>query len=1005
MNFKNIFWLILLLSIVISIGFVSASDVNDTTTDNIVAQPNQNDVIDINEENNLETPQDNQISSQEENSRVIYVGQNKTSDGGNGTEDNPFESFGLVCNNLSGEKNVEVNVYNGTYYINSDLKFNTSNLIINGIGEVFIKNLKNEPGIHASFGLTSSSANFTFSNLIFDGSNCTVSNGDRYYYVFMGKSNLGVFNNCSFINFRQTPSIFSSPFNRKFNYCNFLGSYNYLGFIFPWDLIEMEFNYCTISSGLNLGNSQFSIHSNITFNNIWLGQNEYSNYISYTPVDDDGSYLKKQNFPVNKHAIFSSWENYIGNNTFEILGKLTWDDGTTEGIEKLYPLTVYFSSKTGELPQNITLKNGTFKVIYKSNSKNNHIEVTLDSEDIFLDFKNDIQVIAKPIIYGDDQNISIILPQTSQGIVNITVNNESYEYQINGSTSFNFTVPEELIAGTYLVTVKLIDNINHLYGQNTAEWKISQLDKELIIRTPAGANVDDENIFITILLENDETGNITVFVGDKNKTIECYGGNIDIDIFELLVGGNNNIKVFYSGNKKYINQTKFDKITVNRINPKMNVTTPLNPCVDEKININITLPTNATGNITITTNNKNKTITELNTLNIVDISDLVIGGLNTIYIKYSGDNWWDTQTKKATMDVDKLIPSMDINITTTTVKVDENIIIKINLPQNSTGKIIIKINEKNYQINVTSALSIINISSNISGENRINITYTGDNNYYSLSKIINITILKWNIAPDEMKISVNNHTTPVFKISLPINATGNVIIKINNEEHKIGLTGGNTTLKITNLTPGSYKATVTYQGDYKYNSISVNVMFSVPKPVLKANDISMLYTSGSMYSVYVTASGSPVIGKIVTFTINGKKINAITNNKGYASIKINLPPKSTKYTVTCEYQGEKIKNKVKVNSIINAKNLKVKKSAKTLEIKISLKKVNGKYLKGKKITLKFKGKKYTVKTNKKGVAIFKINKKIIKKLKISKKYSYKVNYLKDSATKKITVKK
>ena len=1003
MNFKGIFWLILSLSIIISIGIGSATDANDTATD-IVTQTNEIDLTEINQEDNLEISQVNQLSSQDEDSRVIYVGQNKTSDGGNGTEDNPFESFEIACNNLTGEKKVEINVYNGTYYINSDLKFNTSNLVIKGIGEVTIKNLRNEPGAYASFGLTSSSGNFTFSNLTFDGSNCIYihANSDRHFYVFDGKSNLGIFNNCTFINFNEA-MMFTTINNKKFNYCNFLGSVNYLT-TRGESIFEVEFNYCIFSSGLVLGTGDYNIPSYMTFNNVWLGQNDYPNYIKYRGRDDKG-YMHDLMWPVNKHAIFSSWENYIGNNTFEIFGKLTWDDGTTDGIEKLSPLTIYFSSKTGKLHQNITLENGTFKVIYESNSKDNHIEVTLDNEDVFLDFKNDIQITAKPIIYGEDQNITITLPQSSQSIVYISVNNNTYEYPINGSISFNFTVPDELLAGTYSVDVKVVDNITHLYGQGTVEWKISQLDKELIIRTPADANVDDENIIITILLENDETGNITVFAGDKNKTIECYGGNIDIDILELLVGGNNDIKVFYSGNKKYLNQTKYDKITVNRINPKMNVTTPSNPCVFEKININITLPTNATGNITITVNNKNKTITELNILNIIDISDLVIGGLNTVYIKYSGDNWWDTQTRKITINVAKLTPSMDINITATTVKVDENTTIKINLPQNSTGKLIIKINEKNYQINVTDALSIINISSNISGENKINIIYTGDNNYYSLSKSINMTVLKWDIAPDEMKISVTNHTTPVFKISLPIDATGNVIIKINNKEHKIGLTGGNATLKITDLTPGSYKATVTYQGDYKYNPISVNVMFSVPKPVLNANDISILYTSGSKYSVYVTASGSPVIGKTVTFTINGKKINAITNNKGYASLKINLPPKSTKYTVTCEYQGVKITNKVKVNSIINAKNLKVKKSAKTLKIKISLKKVNGKYLKGKKITLKLKGKKYTVKTNKKGIVVFKINKKIIKKLKIGKKYTYKVNYLKDSATKKITVKK
>ena len=93
-----------------------------------------------------------------------------------------------------------------------------------------------------------------------------------------------------------------------------------------------------------------------------------------------------------------------------------------------------------------------------------------------------------------------------------------------------------------------------------------------------------------------------------------------------------------------------------------------------------------------------------------------------------------------------------------------------------------------------------------------------------------------------------------------------------------------------------------------------------------------------------------------------------------------------------------------LKSIVSVKNLKVKKSAKKLKIKVSLKKVNGKYLKGK-ITLKFKGKKYKAKTNKKGVAIFSIKKNVLKKLKVGKKYTYNVSYLKDSVSKKITVKK
>jgi len=176
-----------------------------------------------------------------------------------------------------------------------------------------------------------------------------------------------------------------------------------------------------------------------------------------------------------------------------------------------------------------------------------------------------------------------------------------------------------------------------------------------------------------------------------------------------------------------------------------------------------------------------------------------------------------------------------------------------------------------------------------------------------------------------------------------------------------------------------------------------------PKVVLTANDVVMLYTSGSYYSVKVTQDGNALVGKSVTFTVNGKAVVANTDKNGVAKVKLTLNP--GKYTVSASYDGVKVTNNVKVNSIIKASNKKVKKSAKKLKIKVSLKKVNGKYLKGKTLKLKIKGKTLKAKTNKKGVATFTIKKNILKKLKAGKKYTYKVTYGKDVVNKKITVKK
>ena len=199
----------------------------------------------------------------------------------------------------------------------------------------------------------------------------------------------------------------------------------------------------------------------------------------------------------------------------------------------------------------------------------------------------------------------------------------------------------------------------------------------------------------------------------------------------------------------------------------------------------------------------------------------------------------------------------------------------------------------------------------------------------------------------------------------------------------------------------------------KNNVTAILKVYTVAKPVVPSKpvitgnkDVVMLYSAGTAYKVRVTIDGRAVVGEYVTFKFNGVTKKVKTDSKGYATYKIpTVKPKSSKYAITATYKDVTVKNKVKVNSIVVAKNLKAKKSAKVLKIKVTLKKVNKKYIKGKYVTLKFKGKTYKVKTSKKGVAIFKIKKNVLKKLKVGKKYSYKVSYGKDAVSKKITVKK
>ena len=295
---------------------------------------------------------------------------------------------------------------------------------------------------------------------------------------------------------------------------------------------------------------------------------------------------------------------------------------------------------------------------------------------------------------------------------------------------------------------------------------------------------------------------------------------------------------------------------------------------------------------------------------------------------------------------------------------------------------------------------VADVSDLIKDSNIVSFVATGSG-ITALQQIFVVETALFNL---NLPAEITTGETSSFTMDLPSDAKGYVLLEVDGNKLFSEVTNGTATFNIPSLTAGDNIVKCTYLGDDKYKAMTMNSIIHVlAKPVLTAKDVTMLYTSNQYYSVKVTQDGKALTGKAVTFTVNGKAVVANTDKNGVAKVKLSLNP--GKYTVSASYDGVKVSNNVKVNSIIKASNKKVKKSAKKLKIKVSLKKVDGKFLKGKTLKLKINGKTLKAKTNKKGVATFTIKKNILKKLKAGKKYTYKVTYTKDSVSKKLTVKK
>ena len=170
-------------------------------------------------------------------------------------------------------------------------------------------------------------------------------------------------------------------------------------------------------------------------------------------------------------------------------------------------------------------------------------------------------------------------------------------------------------------------------------------------------------------------------------------------------------------------------------------------------------------------------------------------------------------------------------------------------------------------------------------------------------------------------------------------------------------------------------------------------------PRLSGNqNIVMYYGSNKVFKVRIhDDNGNILAGESIKIRIGGKSYTAKSDKNGFATVKLNKLVAKT-YSVTVDYKGFKISNKIKIKPTLTAKNKSIKKG-KVLKFTAKLVNSNGKALKGKKITFKIKNKKYSAKTNRKGIATIKI-----KKLKAGK-YTIMTSFKNNKIKNKITVKK
>ena len=357
-------------------------------------------------------------------------------------------------------------------------------------------------------------------------------------------------------------------------------------------------------------------------------------------------------------------------------------------------------------------------------------------------------------------------------------------------------------------------------------------------------------------------------------------------------------------------------ISVSKGNTFIDISPIINAKVGQELTINYT--TNSNGTVTIKVNGQKIsgakfTPTKEGSYNVsVDVAE------NDYYTAASNETAFAVEK---TVAVVVLSPVADVVVgQEVTIKYDTN----------SNGTVTIKVNGQKIEgskfIPAKAGSYVVTVD-------------VAENDYYTAaSNQTKFTAEKIDNYTADINVGEDNVT-----VILPEDINGKLTVKVGNETFAVPVKNGVAVIPYDDLPVGENSITVTYPGDSKYAEKSFDFNVTVkPKVIITVKDLIKYYGSPDRFIVNIKDSeGRPIAGQIVYITLNGRTYNKTTDNKGMASIGVNL--NSGNYTATVTVNETKLTAKITVLSTINGKNI-VKIFHNATQYYVTARDSNGNYL-------------------------------------------------------------
>ena len=554
---------------------------------------------------------------------------------------------------------------------------------------------------------------------------------------------------------------------------------------------------------------------------------------------------------------------------------------------------------------------------YLPSENTTHFDVAKASE-----YNVTIIIDVGDIVVGEDAVIGVSVPDIVSGVVNVTVNGRSYNVAIvDGKGVLTIS---NLVAGNYNVNVKYGGDDKYLPSSNSANFTVSKVSSSVIV--DVGDIVVGEDAVIGVSVPDIVSGVVNVTVNGRSYNVAIVDGKGVLTISNL-VAGDYDVNVNYDGDNKYLPSSNSTKFTISKL-PSSVLVNVDDIVVGEDAVVNVVLPDDATGSVTITVNGKDYVVDVKYGVANIAISDLAKGNYN-VSVKYSGDNKYLPSENTTQFSVAKV---SDYNVTVDIVDIieGENATVTVVVPDDGTGEVIITIDGKEYKGSVDNGVAKVVIPDLKEGTYKVVTFYTGDNKYDSM--IVNGTITvnkntKTTLTMDDVvkyfKSAQNLTAKLVDAFGNPI-ANATVYFTVNGKVYAKTTDENGTASMGIGLVPNEYKVNAVFNGTKDYDKATANATVTVKNTVL-GNDTTLYFCNGTKYvAKFLDSNGKALANTTVKFNINGVFYTRVTDENGTASLTIKLDPKSYVITAYNPATGEERANNITVMPTLITKDLSMK---------------------------------------------------------------------------------